>query len=1353
MKKEKSEVKKLVEPAVEQNTSAPDFYVVGIGASAGGLDAIQQLFDNIPSDTGMAFVIIQHLSPNFESLMSELLAKHTKMKIFTAEDKQTISPNCVYLNQRFKNLHIKGKKLYLLDRGPKHNLNLPIDIFFHTLGEEFKEKSIGVILSGTGSDGSQGIRTIKEGGGIIMAQDPESAQFDGMPNSVISTNLVDFIMTPKNIAEKISKIPTNRAQVDIHTDTDGSTESLINNILEIVFQFSGIDFREYKKNTLLRRIEKRMNIHNIEHLYDYVDFLLQKDEEKQGLKEDFLIGVTRFFRDTEAFSELEKQIIPAICQSKNKMETVRIWVPGCSTGEEVYSIAMLVDDYIRSNKLSLDFKIFATDIDPLAIAKAGAGTYQYNVVSEIRKGYIDKYFIKTGVKIQIIKSIREKIVFSIHNVFKDPPFIRMDLLSCRNMLIYFDHKIQKRTLHKFQFALNQFGYLFLGSSETLGDLSKHFQTIDAKWKIYQSISATHQLPSPGVFESSLSATPYRKTADSGSKFQNKHKENPETVFHNYLSKTYSPASVFVDKDFNILFIKGDAGRRLLHNEGVFQSNLLKMVSPQTASVLRRGVRKLEKNSQELMIKNIINETNSALSTFDITIHKPSDEGQLADTYLILFSDDKASDTEHMQVLNNSDMEESSRQRLEELETELKEVKMELQNTVEELETSNEELQSSNEELMASNEELQSTNEELQSVNEELYTVNSELQEKNKELANLNNDITNLLDSTDIGTLFLDKSLRIRKFTPSLQKHFNLQEADHGRSITSFASNFSEEVRESIFEDCKNVLEQLSVIEREIKDIEGNFYLKKVSPFITVDNKLDGVVLTLVNINQLKETDKKLIEAEKTYRNLFENMNEGFAHAKIITDNSGNPVDWEYITVNRAFEKQKGKNAADLIGKRVTQVQPEIVKDPANWIDVFGQTALTGKEQHIGSYQISPGKYFFAHVFCPRPGEFAATFADITDLKLKEEALLKSEAELKRVQNITQTGSWYLDLQSNEIMWTEELHKMYGFAPDEPVPPLSEHEKLFTKESWIALTANLDNAIKTGQPYEVELELIRNDGRQAWIWARGEAVMDQNGQVIGLRGAAQDVSDRKIIEQELIIARKKAEVANIHKNYFLANMSHEIRTPMNGVIGFSELLKNEDLTIEDRRQYLDIIDGNSMQLLNLIDDILDVAKIESGDLRIMKGLVNPAKMLRDLELNYKQIKNNGKSGIQFKVVLSEQHEDLAIFTDGHRLRQVISNLLNNALKFSEKGIIEFGFRIKNDRLEFFVKDEGIGIDPEKTEEIFERFKQVNYSNHIHFGGTGLGLAICRGIVKLLGGDITVKSELDKGSEFSFSIPIQ
>ncbi|SMO33326.1 two-component system, chemotaxis family, CheB/CheR fusion protein [Saccharicrinis carchari] len=1353
MKINKKETKKRVKPTKDHEPTSQDFYVVGIGASAGGLEAIQQLFDNIPADTGMAFVIIQHLSPDFKSLMPELLAKHTEMQIFTAEDKQTIQPNCIYLNQRHKNLHIKGKKLYLLDKGPKHNLNLPIDIFFHTLGEEYKEKCIGVILSGTGSDGSRGIRTIKEGGGIIMVQDPASAQFDGMPHSAISTNLVDFIMTPKYIAEKFSKIPTNRPHVNFNTDAEGSAESLINNILQIVFQYSGIDFREYKKNTLLRRIEKRMNIHNIEHLYDYTNLLLQKDAEKQALKEDFLIGVTRFFRDPEAFKELEEHIIPAICKAKNKAEIVRIWVPACSTGEEVYSIAMLVDDHIRSAKLNLDYKIFATDIDSIAIGKAGLGLYQYNTINEIKKEYIDKYFVKSGDKIQIIKRIREKIVFSMHNVFKDPPFIRMDLISCRNMLIYFDHKIQRKTLLKFQFALNQYGYLFLGNSESLGDVAKYFEVLDVKWKIYQNISPTHQLPSQNDFETSISNVSYKNTPNAIGKFEYKYKENPETVFHNYLSKKYSPASIFIDKNFDILFIKGDAGKRLSHNEGVFERNLLKMLPPQIASALRRGVRKLGENDQELLIKNILRDTNNELSTFDLTIHKPNPEGELKDTYLILFGEEKQLESDKVRILNNTDIEESSKHRLEELETELKEVKMELQNTVEELETSNEELQSSNEELMASNEELQSTNEELQSVNEELYTVNSELQNKNKELINLNNDMTNLLDSTDIGTLFLDGDLHIRKFTPSLQQHFNLKETDYGRPISSFASNFSEEVRVSIFEDCLTVLKKLTSIEKEIQDKQGNYYLKRVSPFITLNKTIDGVVITLVNINQLKKTESELIKAENTYRNLFNNMSEGFVHAKIITDSNGKAVDWEYITLNRAFEAQIGCKAEDIVGKRVTKIQPDITNNSQNWIEKFGQTAFTGKEQFIESDFISPEKYFYIHVFCPRPGEFAATFADVTELKLKEKALRKSEAELKRVQTITHTGSWYLDIETEEVTWTDELRKMYGFTPGQPVPNLAEQGKLFTPESWKTLMGKLENTIETGTPYELELEMVKKNCSKGWLWARGEVVKDKNGKTIAVRGAAQDITERKTIEQELVEAKKNAEVANIHKNYFLANMSHEIRTPMNGVLGFAELLKSDDLSDDERHRYLDIIDSNSMQLLSLIDDILDVAKIESGELRITNDTVNPAKMISDLELSYNEIRTNDNSNIKFKAIIPKQHEGFVMVTDKSRLRQVISNLLNNALKFSKKGTIEFGYKVNNDHLDFFVKDEGIGIDRDKIEEIFERFKQVNYNGNTTAGGTGLGLAICRGIVKLLGGDITVKSQLGVGSEFSFSIPIK
>jgi two-component system CheB/CheR fusion protein len=1333
-----------------------NFYVVGIGASAGGLDAIQTLFDHVPNDTGMAFIIIQHLSPDFKSLMPELLSKHTEMPIYTAEDKQTIKPNCIYLNQRNKNLHIKGSELYLLDKGPKHNLNLPIDIFFHTLGEEYKEKAIGVILSGTGSDGSRGIRTIKEGGGTIVVQDPVSAQFDGMPNSAITTNIVDYILDPKKIAEIFYEKPMNRPLLTQDFDQDTSNETIINDILTIVYKFSGIDFREYKKNTLLRRLEKRMNINNIEQLFDYATFLASNVNEKQALKEDFLIGVTRFFRDTEAFNKLKTEVIPKICKSKKNSEIIRVWIAGCSTGEEVYSIAILFDDYIRTHKLNLEFKIFATDIDPRALKTAGSGTYHINIVNELEKTYLEQYFLKTGDRIQIIKRVREKIVFSNHNLINDPPFIRMDLISCRNLLIYLDNKIQKKVMYNFQFALNHYAYLFLGNSESLGDVSKLFKTIDVKWKIFQNISETKQIPSQKTPIERISTLTYKSpsTPTNIDFNQFRIKENSEGIFNKYLSKKFSPASIFIDKNFNILYISGDAGKRLTHNEGVFQNNLLKIVSSDIAAVIRSGIRRLENEKRDILIKGLVNRTKIENYTFDLTFHKPDDNEHLNDCYLIEFSSDKVLKYNDPLLVKNLEVGEVSSQRLEDLENELKVVKTELQNAIEELETSNEELQSSNEELMASNEELQSTNEELQSVNEELYTVNSEMQEKNKELTNLSNDVSNLLDNTNIATLFLDTDLRIRKFTPALKEVFNLQEEDLGRPLSIFTSNFNEDTRVSIIEDSKLVLEKLITIEKQVKDKDDNFYLKRISPFITTNKNINGVVITLNNINKLKETEKELADTDLRYHKLFENLNEGFVHAKIITNKDGKPIDWEYLDVNAAFEKQTGLKSEDVVGKRVTKVIPGIENDPANWINILGETALTGKERQFENYSEQLNRYYLVNAFSPKKGEFGITFLDISKLKENEKALLKNEAELERVQEITKVGSWYLDLETNEVEWTYQLYNIYGFDPAKPPPPYTEHQKLFTKESWEKLSAAVENTRKTGVPYDLELEMISNKIPIGWLLAHGEAVKNNDGKTIALRGAAQDITQQKLNEDELINAKRAAEAANIHKNYFLANMSHEIRTPMNSVLGFSKLLKNDELTNKDRLKYLEIIDSNSKQLLNLIDDIIDVAKIESNEIKMIYKECHIANLINNLEITYNQLKGvKEKAHLTIETFVPKECEDLVIVTDGQRLQQVISNLLNNALKFSEKGTISFGFEVKHNNLKFFVKDEGIGIKKSKLEEIFERFKQINYENNAKYGGTGLGLAICKGIVTLLGGYINVTSEFGTGTLFEFTIPLK
>ena len=1830
-----------------------DLYVVGIGASAGGLDAIQQLFDRIHPNTGLAYVVVQHLSPDFKSLMPELLAKHTKMEIFTAEDKQEIKPNCIYLNQRNKNLHIKGNKLYLLDKGPKHNLNLPIDIFFHTLGEEYKDKSIGIILSGTGSDGSRGIKTIKEGGGTIIVQDPSTAQFDGMPNTAIATNLADFILAPEKMAAVLAKIPGQRLLLDNDDEKTKSNDVVFFNILEEIHKSSGIDFRQYRRNTLLRRLEKRMNINNIDQLYDYHIYLKSNNEEKETLKQDFLIGVTSFFRDIEAFESLRTKVIPELFKKKNNLDPIRVWVAGCSTGEEVFSVAILLDDYIRTNKINCDFKIFATDVDSVALNSAGTGSFHINISNELEKYHLENYFIKLGDKIQIIKRIREKIVFSNHNILKDPPFIRMDLITCRNMLIYLESKFQKKVLLNFQFALNKFGYLFLGNSESLGEISKFYKVVDSKWKIWQNISDTKQIPTQTNPEDKVSTLSYKSPIRSISQPEYRFKENPENIFQKYLSNRFSPSSIFIDKEYNVIYLKGDIAERLRHGDGMFLSNLLKMVTTDLAALIRNGVRRLESDKKDILIKDVVVEKNGEKNIFDLTFHKPANHDELNNIYLIHFSEERAL-PDDFEEIKNIPLDDMSKQRLEDLENELKATKTELQNVVEELETSNEELQSSNEELMASNEELQSTNEELQSVNEELYTVNSELQEKNKELQLLNNDVTNLLDSTDIGTLFLDTDLRIRKYTPPLVRHFKLHESDIGRPISSFASTFDEETRQAIIRDSKVALDKLTVVEKEIKDHENNAYLKRISPFITSDKKIEGVVITFVDISELKEREREIREANQRFEIASEATGIAFwewypqedrtignkkwdelfgfggtknikkqwidfmhpddalaipqkleAHLKGETelynvefrynhpshnkqiwirstakvtewDKKGNPTKMVGVSLDISekmkqiellhFEKQfsekvsqtapagiyvynleKGTNDytnsryREILGynreemnamsdeefftlfhphdqekvalhmKKIAQGKQDEIEyrfrnKNGNWVwcksndtpfefnengkvisfigafvditeakeresqllhfqkaiesssDAIGLSTAEGKhffqnkafnnlfgfkmdeypngsakviyndkktadkvftdimngkswtgelemknkkgdvfpvslradaiknekgdviglvgmhrdiserineerikeEQHAQTltmfdainevvYVADPITYELVYTnnkfnetwkiektpvgqkchevlqcknipceFCSNNKIFNENIGetyiwefqnqangkwyrcadraidwidgrklrmemaiDITAEKENRIALEKSEERFNLATTASDNGIWDWWTASEDVYYSEQWKAQLGYKPDELEDKFSIWEHLLHPEDKERMFQAVNNFLANPGEYFIEtFRMQHKDGSYRWIQNRAAAVKDKNGKVVRMFGAHKDITEQKRAEEELrktdlmyrgiienapdgvvmvsfdgkfkfastsalkmfgynndtilkgdpnklthpedlpqvletlqqviegdenytptleyrfkhgsgvwrwiestfsrsadeegqpaivinfrdiqerkeyenqlIEAKKKAELANFHKNYFLANMSHELRTPMNGVIGFSDLLKNENLSQKEKEHYLSIIDGNSKQLLGLIDDIIDVAKIESNELKIQKNNCHVSKLILELETLFNQIKTQkNKKEIQLISEVPKNKQNLILHTDCSRLRQVLTNLLGNALKFTEKGTIRFGFKTDKNAVHFYVSDQGIGIPKEKQAEIFERFMQVNYDKAVKYGGTGLGLAISKGIVNLLGGEISVASELNKGSTFKFYLPL-
>jgi two-component system CheB/CheR fusion protein len=1197
--------------------------IVGIGASAGGLDAVKQLISGLPANTGMSFVIIQHLSPDFKSLMPELLAKHTKMQIYTAEENLEIKPNCIYLNERTKNLQLKGNKLVLLNKAPKGNLNLPIDIFFHTLGEECQDNSYGIILSGTGSDGSRGIKTIKEGGGTILVQEPGSAQFDGMPNSAISTNLADFILTPAEIAQKIIQLNSKRISILSSSPVSDDHEEIYQSILELVYKDSGVNFKKYKNNTLLRRLEKRMSIHNVDTLKDYYELILKNEKERSTIYQEFLINVTSFFRDTEAFEIIRKIIIPKLIDVNEKPKTIRVWVAGASTGEEVYSLAILIDYFIRINKLNFSFKIFATDIDRDALQIAGAGSYSVNNIIDIEEKLLTEYFLKHGDKIQIIKRIREKIVFSHHDVTKDPPFIRMDLISCRNLLIYFNNITQHKVLSNFQYSLNKSGFLFLGSSETLGPVSKHFEVIDNKWKIYRNLTENNRLRNDEDFENEPSiGLRYLKENYDTKRATNRNQEMKEVDFYMYLSKKNSPTSIFIDKNYDIIFVVGDLKDWFTIPDGFFQNNLLKITNSDLATIIRNGVRRTIKEGKSIVYKDLLLRTENETRNLDLSFEKISGFENYNEVFLIELKNLSSISETNDIVLSETDLPDFSSQRINDLELELRENKSDLQNVVEELETSNEELQSSNEELMSSNEELQSSNEELQSVNEELYTVNTELQEKNKELEDLSNDVTNLLNGSDIGTLFLDTDLNIRKFTPVIKRVFNLEESDIGRSIKSFASEFDENERKSMITHCQESLENLKSFEIEIQANRGEWYLMRINPFVTTNKKISGVVIALVDFNQIK-------------------------HGQLALEKSNNRLDIALKNGNMAW--------------------------------------------------------------------------------------------------------WEVYLPSGKVLFSNKKTEMLGLK-SEDFKTYSDFTKIVHPDDYEnTMQAFRDHLSGEKDTYDCQYRIKNREGQYKWFKDVGK-ISNKEGENIIITGIVIDITQLKESEQKLIEAQQKAESANIYKNQFLANMSHEIRTPMNGLVGFAGLLRNDDVNNETRNKYIDIIENSSKQLLNLINDIIDVSKIEAKELKIENAPCKISDLFFSTEATFNELKKyKNKEHIQIVADVPEKDKNRYTVTDADRLQQVLTNLVGNALKFTEKGQITFGFEIVENIISVYVKDSGIGIPKDKIDIIFERFAQVKQNKEKQNEGTGLGLSISNGIVKLLGGELKVKSVGSKGSIFSFEIP--
>ncbi len=806
-------------------------YYVGIGASAGGLEALEAFFTRMPPDSGLAFIVIQHLSPDYKSLMVELLSKRTPMQVRRAEDDLTVEPDTVYLIPPRKHLTIFHGKLLLKDPDLIRGINLPIDVFFKSLAEDQGEKAVGIILSGTGSDGVRGIRAIKEAGGMVIVQSEESAKFDGMPRAALATGLADLVLPPEEMPDKL--ISFSRKPFSVPPDQAKPVipdEDCLTRIFSLLRDQTKVDFTLYKPNTVLRRIERRIAFNQASDIREYLRILETRPSEVLILYKELLIGVTSFFRDREVFEELAETHLPQLLTTISQRD-VRFWTIGCSTGEEAYTLAILAQESMEKIKRNLSIKIFATDIDRDAIVQAGSGIYPESITADIPSSLMSKYFIRREDHYQIQRKIREMVVFARHDIIKDPPFTNIDFITCRNLLIYLQPVLQTKVMEYINYSLNPGGLLVLGTSETPGDASDYFEPLHHKYKIYRSRGRKRMPADRPAFEPPNEVKPRRYPAAFARGFQSLAQREEERIVDRLLSGLAEESVIFaaaVNERMELIYLVGEASGLLRLPTGKLHNDISRMAVKDLSIPLTTGLQKAFHQGVDVKYTNLRLPYNEGVRIYQLKIKLlPGKRGQeqIAGVFLQEMPSPRESPSKNeAQVF---DINKEAEQRIQDLEQELQFTKENLQATIEELETSNEELQATNEELLAGNEELQSTNEELQSVNEELHTVNAEYQTKIIELTELTNDFDNLLAATKIATLFLDENLEVRRFTPELAKVLRITEADIGRPITHLVHRLADcDLSSSI----SSVVETGRPFEKEVRTVGGDWLLMRILPY-------------------------------------------------------------------------------------------------------------------------------------------------------------------------------------------------------------------------------------------------------------------------------------------------------------------------------------------------------------------------------------------------------------------------------------------------------------------------------------------------------------------------------------------
>ena len=1332
------------------------FPVVGVGASAGGIEALERLFSSLPATSGLAFVIVQHLAPDRESLLPELLARVSNMPVEKARDGMRIEPDRAYVVPPNTAPTVEGGALRLRAPGPVHGQRNTIDLFLSSLAEDQGSSAVGVVLSGTGSDGTAGLQAIKKHGAFTIVQDPQDAKFDGMPQSAIDAGQADRVASIADMPDLLlehARLVAGGGSTGARVSHERDDDVLHDRILSLLHERTGRDHQHYKHSTLHRRIQRRMEIEHVGPLAAYVDRLEATPEEVDRLADDLLIGVTQFFRDAEAFDTLDRIVLPALVERRMERPAgaLRVWVAGCASGEEAYSIAILVHEHVSRLPASLPVQIFASDVDEQALDVARRGSYPKSIAENVTPERLARFFTETDAGYRICKEVRAMCVFSAHDILYDPPFSRLDLVSCRNVFIYFDTDAQERLLPVLHYALRQGGVLFLGPSETIGGHPELFRPIDKKYRLFERkefvSSGALVLPPRG----GAPLRPYEHAPRAAEPRTARQQMGDE--LRRLLVEEFGPGAALVTERGEILHVAGRTSAFLELTSGPFENDIHAMARGALRFELRTALSRAVRSREAVAVDGIPVQRDDRVVDVRLVVRPVAWPGTDTTLYMVVFQEKGARPADASERQARGDV--VPGEILHELESELRRTKEDLQSTIREVEASNDELKSSNEELTSMNEELQSANEELQtskeelqSVNEELQTVNAELGKKIEELNRTNDDLQNLMRSTQIATLFLDGDLRIKRYTPATVELFRLIESDVGRPITDISAPFADP---TWIEDVREVLGTLAPRERSLRVGDGRaWYMMIVLPYRTVMNVIDGVVVTFVNVTELKRAQLRAAELAAIV--------ESSQDAIVGQSSKGTITSW-----NRGATQLFGFTAEEMIGRSFTELTPK---------DLAGDAAAIRADITLG-HAGNPIETIRLHkdgrllhvslTFSPRRDEEGQIIGvsvigrDVTSHKQAEEDARRLQEELERTLADTRTILDVVpigiliahDPEASRVTGNAACASILGVSPDTNLgmtDPNAESLPFRLRRGDVDVPPSehpLARAASRGAVVQAEqYDVVFRDGSTKYAVISAVPLKGAPGKSRGAVGVLADVTAQRRATMEL-------ETSSRHKDEFMAMLGHELRNPLAAMTGAYALVESH-AGEEVKTRAMAVLGRQLRYLARLVDDLLDLSRVSRGKIELRREKLNLVETVRQVVEDYRApYQTNG-----IRLDFDGASRPLWVLGDRVRLSQIVGNLLSNSLKFTRRGgAVELSLTEVPNSAELQITDTGIGIEAAALASIFEPFVQSGAPIGPVSGGLGLGLAVCKRIVEMHDGTIEARSDgPGRGATFVLRLPL-